>query len=606
MSEEVDIPFKFVGTGVLTKLANKLDPLNHVTGNDWRLLAEKLGYSQDEIQVIEEQKHLDGRSTIKLLNNYIKKPGNSVEKVLKALQEMPRIDAHTILLEAVPKIQEFARQRQEEEERGEENSFSPFTPSDYYRSHPWAWPMMTHMPPMAHMPSMSPYFMSHSGIPFDSPYTAHGSPLHHPRAPKNPKVCHHPDSSNQCCSPHCYTRSYSHNGFVGMPPPPIRNGHPVLSPPSPVYNVNNGYPEIPGREYHSLEVNHSMYPDRQVSREISDPGHHFQEDPAPLARTIFKNQGHPLLSTNTRPVRSQSAEYNGDISDDDSLSTGSNPASPNNNRRHGHVTYDVRNDISDDIRINGVEVNRNDVNDIGRVRKDVPRELTERKIDNKKNGESSSGSGGEGNANKMDSKERNILRMKSMSTGHQMSNANGNVEHLENMMKKSLSLPNNMKPAEFRRVFNIKVFVTYSNDSDKHMQRVLNLCKCLEKNKFFCFVDMVYKENGKKDNLEDIRRKFEEADFVLVCSSKKYKENINAKINTDGLHTKFIYELIYDEFKEKGNHRCVPVILDGTSQSDIPTWLQSSMKYIWPSQYKDLLFMLTKPEQRITQHCARK
>lgn len=36
----------------------------------------------------------------------------------------------------------------------------------------------------------------------------------------------------------------------------------------------------------------------------------------------------------------------------------------------------------------------------------------------------------------------------------------------------------------------IKVFVTYAGDSKKHIQKVLNLCRCLEKNGFTCCMDM--------------------------------------------------------------------------------------------------------------------
>ena len=47
----MDIPFRFVGYEVWTQLANKLDPDTGLIGNNWRMLAEKLGYSTEVILV---------------------------------------------------------------------------------------------------------------------------------------------------------------------------------------------------------------------------------------------------------------------------------------------------------------------------------------------------------------------------------------------------------------------------------------------------------------------------------------------------------------------------------------------------------------------------
>lgn len=46
-----DIPFEHVSFSMYYKLANKLDPDSTVVGNNWRLLAEKLGYSTQDILV---------------------------------------------------------------------------------------------------------------------------------------------------------------------------------------------------------------------------------------------------------------------------------------------------------------------------------------------------------------------------------------------------------------------------------------------------------------------------------------------------------------------------------------------------------------------------
>jgi len=47
-----DIPFKCVGLETWHNLANKLDPDCSFKGNNWKMLAEKLGYSLEQILVI--------------------------------------------------------------------------------------------------------------------------------------------------------------------------------------------------------------------------------------------------------------------------------------------------------------------------------------------------------------------------------------------------------------------------------------------------------------------------------------------------------------------------------------------------------------------------
>lgn len=46
-----NIPFQHVNYDVFLKLANKLDPDNIVNGNNWRMLADKLGYTIQDIFV---------------------------------------------------------------------------------------------------------------------------------------------------------------------------------------------------------------------------------------------------------------------------------------------------------------------------------------------------------------------------------------------------------------------------------------------------------------------------------------------------------------------------------------------------------------------------
>lgn len=73
------------------------------------------------------------------------------------------------------------------------------------------------------------------------------------------------------------------------------------------------------------------------------------------------------------------------------------------------------------------------------------------------------------------------------------------------------------------------------------------------------------------------------------------------------LHTKHIYRLMYREYIQSGNRctRFVPVIFPGMSEDFIPKWMrdpQNRRFYQWPGEYKDLMWMLTKPENRVPEH----
>ena len=47
----------------------------------------------------------------------------------------------------------------------------------------------------------------------------------------------------------------------------------------------------------------------------------------------------------------------------------------------------------------------------------------------------------------------------------------------------------------------IKVFVTYADDSDAHIKRVLKFCNCLEKNGFTCCMDIYHRRLQMEDKV---------------------------------------------------------------------------------------------------------
>lgn len=175
-------------------------------------------------------------------------------------------------------------------------------------------------------------------------------------------------------------------------------------------------------------------------------------------------------------------------------------------------------------------------------------------------------------------------------------------------LAKSQSMPHDMKPAEYRKAFrHIKVFVTYSAESKRHIQKVLNLCRCIEKNGFTCCMDMYDRRMPTEDKLGWVRERFEEADFILICVSENYlnetereQTEMEESLTDRQLHTEYIYQLMVQEYNQHGhNRRFIPVMLDGTGEEHIPSWLQNTLFYKWPLHFRDLLWFLTKPETRI-------
>ncbi|CAC5388337.1 unnamed protein product [Mytilus coruscus] len=109
MEDLNEIPFSIVGQTAMNSLANKLDPEMSVIGNNWRVLAEKLGFSTEHILNLDCRQSLHGRNTLKLFEDYIKRNGNSVGAVRTALVDMEREDAVEALEEHIPDIREKYR-----------------------------------------------------------------------------------------------------------------------------------------------------------------------------------------------------------------------------------------------------------------------------------------------------------------------------------------------------------------------------------------------------------------------------------------------------------------------------------------------------------------
>jgi tetratricopeptide (TPR) repeat protein len=125
---------------------------------------------------------------------------------------------------------------------------------------------------------------------------------------------------------------------------------------------------------------------------------------------------------------------------------------------------------------------------------------------------------------------------------------------------------------------NPRVFISYSHDSREHCAAVLALAQQLRRDGIAAELDQFHQEE-----LQHWPRWCEEqmrpdnADFVLCICTAEYARRVEGRVAADvGKGVFWEGTLIYDElYDSKGNPRCVPVLLDGDSDADIPRVLKN-------------------------------
>jgi SEFIR domain len=146
----------------------------------------------------------------------------------------------------------------------------------------------------------------------------------------------------------------------------------------------------------------------------------------------------------------------------------------------------------------------------------------------------------------------------------------------------------------------IRVFISYTHDSDKHKQRVLALAQQLRPEGPTCEIDRYVKGTPAEGWPLWMERQIASSDFVLVVCTETYLRRYNGE-EEPGVGLGGIFEAVLTRqhlLKLQGkNLKFVPVLFEGSSPEEIPTSLQPSTHYRLPEQYEDLLRYLTdQPE----------
>src|SRR6266700_1609850 len=143
----------------------------------------------------------------------------------------------------------------------------------------------------------------------------------------------------------------------------------------------------------------------------------------------------------------------------------------------------------------------------------------------------------------------------------------------------------------------LKVFISYSHDSQKHTDRVLALSDRLLSDGIDCILDQ-YIDSPPEGFPRWMDRQIRAADFVLMICTPTYSHRVMgeeepAKGHGVAWESTLIYQYIYNE--GTSNMRFIPVLLEGAQESDIPIPWQG-VKHYRPTtkeSYEELYRRLT-------------
>jgi tetratricopeptide (TPR) repeat protein len=128
-----------------------------------------------------------------------------------------------------------------------------------------------------------------------------------------------------------------------------------------------------------------------------------------------------------------------------------------------------------------------------------------------------------------------------------------------------------------------RIFISYSHDSRSHCDRVLELAQQLRCDGIAAELDQFHQgELLHWPRWCEERIRPENADFILCICTAEYARRIEGRTAADvGKGVFWEGTLIYNElyYDAKGNPRCVPVLLNGTDDADIPRVLKNYTRF---------------------------
>lgn len=136
-----------------------------------------------------------------------------------------------------------------------------------------------------------------------------------------------------------------------------------------------------------------------------------------------------------------------------------------------------------------------------------------------------------------------------------------------------------------------RVFISYSQDSDDHKQRVLALTQALRADGIEAIVDQ-FVDNPAQGWARWMVDELAAAQFVLLVVSDNYREKAEGQVPRGvGKGVKWESHLTVQEIYDADAHnqKFIPVLLDGVSEAAIPQVLRAWTYYRWPADREPLL-----------------
>ena len=138
-----------------------------------------------------------------------------------------------------------------------------------------------------------------------------------------------------------------------------------------------------------------------------------------------------------------------------------------------------------------------------------------------------------------------------------------------------------------------KIFISYSQDSDVHSQRVLNLFRRLTQDGFECIIDQAVNQDDVREGLPTwMSRKVLVSDYVILICSERYHKIITGEIEapTDEIgkwESVFSFNEIYNSHSL--NKKFVPIIFNEYTRSFIPAAFKDRKTYLMDEQLSQLI-----------------
>jgi hypothetical protein len=127
-----------------------------------------------------------------------------------------------------------------------------------------------------------------------------------------------------------------------------------------------------------------------------------------------------------------------------------------------------------------------------------------------------------------------------------------------------------------------RVFISYSHDSREHCAAVLALAQQLRRDGVDAELDQFHQNEPLHwPRWCEERMREDKSDFVLCVCTDEYKRRVEGQAPADvGKGVFWEGTFIYDElYRNKGNGRYLPVLLDGSGEADIPRVLEGYARF---------------------------